>query len=90
MDTTSQPNLTETLMQIVLRFAPRDRASALQMTPQTHLIHDAGIDSPRMIDIVLDIEDRIGCTIDDVEAQRVRTFGDLVSMVGKCHAADSR
>lgn len=78
---TANHNLTEILEEIVLRFAPRDR-SGLKMTPQTHLIDDAGIDSPRMIDIVLSIEERLGCTIDDSEIQKIRTFGELVSLLG--------
>jgi len=83
MQPTKQP-LNDLLAEIVLRFAPRDHAG-LQLTRDTHLINDAGIDSPRMIDIVLSIEDRIGCTIDDGDIQRVRTFGELVSLIGDRH-----
>ena len=73
-------SLTETLEAIVRRFAPKNQGG-IQFTPQTHLVDDVGIDSPRMIDIVLEIEDCFGCTIDDADAQRVRTFGELMELV---------
>ena len=77
-----QQAVTEALEEIVRRFAPKNRAVAIQ--PETHLIHDAGIDSPRMIDIVLDVEDRFGFTIEDQDVQKVQTFGDLVTLVTRC------
>jgi acyl carrier protein len=72
--------LTETLEAIVRRFAPKKHLE-IQFTPETHLVEDVGIDSPRMIDIVLEIEDRFGFTIEDEDAQRVRTFGELMELV---------
>ena len=76
----SETAVVQTLEQIVRRFAPRHR-SEIPLTSQTRLVEDAGIDSPRMIDIVIEIEDRLGITIEDDEAQKVATFGDLVQFV---------
>lgn len=78
-----QQSVSASLEEIVRRFAPKTRA-AIMITPKTHLIDDVGIDSPRLIDIVLDVEDRFGFTIEDQDVQKVRTFGDLVSLVTKC------
>jgi acyl carrier protein len=80
MPTTNSSSLNETVAEIVLRFVPRERAGMV-LRPETDLIDDAGIDSPRMIDIVLEIEDRIGCVIEDREVQKIRSFGDLVSLI---------
>ena len=77
---TESLNFTATLEGIVRRFAPRDRASVV-LTPATRLIEDVGIDSPRMIDVVLEVEDQFGITIDDEAAQRIRTFGEMQSLV---------
>jgi acyl carrier protein len=66
----------------VRRYAPKNRA-ALPLTPQTHLTDDADIDSPRMIDIVLGVEDRFGITVEDDDIQRVKTFGQLVALVSE-------
>jgi acyl carrier protein len=68
------------LEEIVRRFAPRDR-SALPVTAATRLIDDLGIDSPRMIDVVLEVEDRFGITVDDNAVQRIRTFGEMHLLV---------
>jgi acyl carrier protein len=77
---TTQPRTSEALEQIIRRFAPHGKAE-LRLTPQTDLVQEAGIDSPRMIDIVLDVEDRFGFTIEDEAIQKVRTFGDLVNLI---------
>ncbi len=79
---TAQQDFTQPLEQIIRRFAPKSKGD-LRLTTETRLIEDAGIDSPRMIDIILDMEDRFGFTIDDHEVQEVRTFGDLVTLVSQ-------
>ena len=80
MNMTAQPAIAETLAGIIRRFAPKT-GGELPLTPATHLVNDAGIDSPRMIDIVLEVEDRFGIVVDDEEVQKVRTFGELVALV---------
>lgn len=75
-----QQNISETLRQILNRFAPR-KDGELRLTDSTLLITDLGIDSPRMIDILLDIEDHFRVTIDDTQFQEVKTFGDLVALI---------
>ena len=76
------------LEEIVRRFAPRDRAG-MPLTPDTRLIDDFGIDSPRMIDIVLEVEDRFGVTVDDDAMGRVRTFGEVLALVEQLAGAES-
>ena len=78
----AQQTVASALEEIVRRYAPKNRA-ALPLTPQTHLTDDAGIDSPRMIDIVLGVEDRFGITVEDDDIQRVKTFGQLVALVSE-------
>ena len=79
MNTTHQ-NVAAALEEIVRRYAPKNRAS-IQLAPDTHLTNDAGIDSPRMIDIVLGVEDRFAITVEDDDIQSVKTFGQLVELV---------
>jgi len=78
---TETTTLTATLEEIVRRFAPRDRA-AIVLTPATRLIDDVGIDSPRMIDVVLEVEDRFGIAIEDEAVERIRTFGEMQALIG--------
>ncbi|MEO8597165.1 MAG: phosphopantetheine-binding protein [Candidatus Solibacter sp.] len=77
---TTNQDVALALEEIVRRYAPKNRA-AIALQPETHLTNDAGIDSPRMIDIVLGVEDRFGITVEDDDVQRVRTFGQLVELV---------
>jgi acyl carrier protein len=72
--------ISAALEEIVRKFAPRDRAG-MALTPETRLVDDFGIDSPRMIDIVLEVEDRFGVSVDDDAMARVRTFGEVLSLV---------
>ena len=73
-------NIATTLEDIVRRFAPKETA-ALALTRETRLTDDAGIDSPRMIDLVLGVEDAFRITVDDDDLDRVKTFGQLVDLV---------
>jgi acyl carrier protein len=75
-----EQNVLEALKEIISRFAPK-RSGDLVLTTDTLLDDEIGIDSPRMIDILLDIEDRFKITIEDRQFQEVRTFGDLVRLV---------
>ena len=68
----AQQTVASALEEIVRRYAPKNRA-ALPLTPQTHLTDDAGIDSPRMIDIVLGVEDRFGITVEDAKGATTPT-----------------
>jgi acyl carrier protein len=51
------------------------------LTPTTHLIDELGIDSARMIDIVLNVEDAFDIIMNDEEINSTRTFGDLLELV---------
>jgi len=85
---TETTTLTAALEEIVRRFAPRDRA-AIVLSPATRLIDDVGIDSPRMIDVVLEVEDRFGITIADEAVQRIRTFGEMEALVASQVGGDA-
>ena len=84
--TNTTVNVGATLAQIVRHFAPRDRAG-LPLNPETHLIDDIGIDSPRMIDVVLEVEDRFGISVADDAVERVRTFGEMEALVAELTGA---
>ena len=81
-------NISAVLEDIVRKFAPRDRAGT-PLTRETRLVDDFGIDSPRMIDIVLEVEDRFGVTVDDDAMGRVRTFGEVLALVEQLTGAEA-
>jgi acyl carrier protein len=77
------PNTTAPLIsivEIIIRFAPKSKAGTA-ITRETRLSQDLEIDSPRMIDIVLELEDHFGITLEDVDVQNTATIGDLLDIV---------
>jgi len=66
--------------EIVTRFAPKRHKNAA-ITRATRLQEDLEIDSPRMIDIVLEVEDRFGVTLEDADVQNAKTVGDILALV---------
>ena len=47
----------------------------------TRLLEDLGVNSARLVDIVLAFEDEFDIAIDDESADRVRTLGDAVTVI---------
>ena len=48
---------------------------------ETRIIEDLGVNSARLVDIILAFEDEFGIEVDDDSADRVRTLGDAVQMI---------
>ena len=79
METTTD-SLTAMLEKHVAKFTVPECRNVV-LTPTTHLIDELGIDSARMIDIVLNVEDAFDITMSDAEINSARTFGDLLEIV---------
>lgn len=48
---------------------------------ETRIIEDLGVNSARLVDIILAFEDEFGISVDDESADKVRTLGDAVQMI---------
>ncbi|MBI2836834.1 MAG: acyl carrier protein [Acidobacteria bacterium] len=48
---------------------------------ETRILEDLGVNSARLVDIILAFEDEFGIAVDDEAADRVRTVGDAVNMI---------
>lgn len=79
METTTD-SLIAMLEKHIAKFTAPERRDVV-LTPTTHLVDELGIDSARMIDIVLDVEDTFNITMSDEEIDSKRTFGDLLELV---------
>jgi len=49
--------------------------------PETSILGDLKVNSARLVDVVLEMEDAFGIAITDDEADSVRSVGDAVSIV---------
>lgn len=76
-------NQTETFEKVVKIITPfAKNADALKaVNSNTRLMEDLGVNSARMVDIVLSFEDEFAIQIDDASADKVRTVGDAVGML---------
>jgi acyl carrier protein len=51
------------------------------LTESTSLVDQLNINSARMVDIVIDLEEKFGITIDDTKLPQLETVSDVVSLV---------
>jgi len=56
-------------------------AAAGHITDETRLIEDLKVNSARLVDIILETEDKFGIAIDDYSADGMRTVGDAVNVI---------
>ena len=52
-----------------------------KITLESHLIDDLGADSLNAIEIVMDIENEFGITIDDKQVESISKVKDIVALV---------
>ena len=52
-------------------------------TPDTHILNDLKVNSARLVDVIIKCEDVFGISVDDDEADKIRTIGDAVAIIKK-------
>ncbi len=50
-------------------------------TKETHILNDLKVNSARLVDVVIKCEDVFGISIDDDDADRIRTIGDAIEVI---------
>ena len=70
----------EKVTEIVTKFA-KNQAALATITPTTRFREDLDISSASLIDIVLDLEDTFGLTIEDEELKQIITVGAAVALI---------
>jgi acyl carrier protein len=70
----------EKVVGIIKPFVKNQNAFA-QPSEGTRIIEDLGVNSARLVDIILAFEDEFGIEVDDESADKVRTLGDAVQMI---------
>jgi acyl carrier protein len=78
--TMNQTQAFEKVMSVISPYAKNANALAAAKA-ETRLLEDLGVNSARLVDIVLAFEDEFAIAIDDEAADRIRTVGDAVNMV---------
>jgi len=73
--------MEEKALGILARIAKKDVA---ELKPTQDLVGDLGIDSPKALELVCDIEDDCGFEVPDDAVGEMETVGDLLAMVRSC------
>ena len=53
------------------------------VTESSNFIDDLGADSLDVVEIVMDLEEEFGITIEDTDAEHIRTVGDAIEFLEK-------
>lgn len=70
------------VVEIISKHA-KNQAALGGVGPQTNILNDLQVNSARLVDIVLDFEDKFDIEISDDDADKIATIGDAVSLVEK-------
>ncbi len=49
--------------------------------PETELVGQLGIDSPKALQLLVELEDRLGVEIDDDDVVKLKTVGDVIQAI---------
>ena len=55
--------------------------SVAELEPEMQLVGDLGIDSPKALELLLELEDALGIEIEDEDAARMESVNDFLSYV---------
>ena len=65
----------------ILRVYTKDQAALGKATLDTHILDDLKVNSARLVDVIIKCEDVFGITVEDDEADKIRTIGDAVNII---------
>ena len=67
-------------LDVLARIAGVDVAT---LAPEQHLVVDLGIDSPKALRLLVELEDRLDVEIEDEDAAGLKTVGDVLEYVAR-------
>ena len=65
----------------ILKVYTKDVTRLEKATLETHILNDLKINSARLVDVIIKCEDVFGISVEDDEADKIRTIGDAVRIV---------
>ncbi len=77
------------LKKILLPYV-KNPAHLENLTPASTLTADLEIDSLRLVDILIAVEDEFKIAVDDNAIKDVKNYGDTISMINKLMAQDRK
>ena len=65
----------------ILRPYTKDQSLLDKAGMDTNILNDLKVNSARLVDVIIKCEDTFDITVEDDEADKIRTIGDAVSLV---------
>ncbi len=78
--TINRTELLEKFIEIIRPFV-RNEAASKNINESTLLVTDLRVNSARLVDIILETEDRFAISIDDESADRMKSVGDAIDVI---------
>jgi acyl carrier protein len=75
-----QKEIFDQVIAILKPFA-KNPAALASVTIESSIQKDLKVNSARLVDVVLEIEERFGIQVKDEDADKVRTVGDAVNLI---------
>ena len=75
-----QKEVFDKVVAILKPFA-KNPAALASVTVESSIQKDLKVNSARLVDVVLEMEERFGIQVKDEDADKVRTVGDAVSLI---------
>lgn len=66
---------TDKVLEVIAKLAETPLG---QLKPETELVADLSIDSPKALQLLVELEDEVGVEISDEEAAKMNTVGDIL------------
>ncbi len=76
-------DMKQKALEVVSKISGMDVA---QLEPKLDLVADLGIDSPKALQMLLDLEEALGIEISDEDAAKLDTVGDVLDYLGPAPA----
>ena len=74
-------NLVGDIQNIIFDMVRTELPKAADISDQTHIVDDLGLDSVAVMDFVMEIEDRMDVSIPLDKIAEIATLGDLIATV---------
>lgn len=78
----NEAQITEKVVALITPYVKNQEALA-HINKDTRILADLGVNSARLVDIVLAFEDEFDIEVSDDAADSIATIGDAVNLIGK-------
>lgn len=72
---------TEVARRVLAQVSGKPQA---ELNDEMELVSDLGIDSPKALELLVELEDALGVEISDEDAARMESVGDVVEYAAAC------